>query len=108
MMGYGRRQKLRQDVAKFAALIATPAVGVFAMPANGRIRFVATAPSAEGDPIASLTGANDRLIGSPGLDIGEYLKLDRVERAVSVDTEAGFDVEVDTGLNVWRKIAEGA
>jgi hypothetical protein len=109
MHGYGRRQKLRQDVAKFAALLAAPDdTGSFVMPANGRIRFVASGASDEGDTIATLTGTATRTIGSPGLVAGQYLKLDRVERGVTVDTEAGYDVELDTGLGVWRKIAEGA
>lgn len=78
------------------------------MPASGRIRFVATAGASAGDLAATLTGPTVREIRTPALDADGYVKLDRVERGVTVDPEADYDVELDTGLGVWRKIAEGA
>lgn len=120
------RRKARQNVSAFGTLIASPAVGDFAMPAGGRIRFVATAGSVEGDTAATLTGAyrslsededgnvvrseepEPRVIKTPELETGGHVVIDYIERAVNVDPEAGFDVEVDTGLGVWKKIAEGA
>lgn len=111
-----RRRKERSHRRQFAALIETPVVGAFQMPADGRIRFVATAGAAAGDLAATLVGAFydeernkiDRLIKTPELDAGGYVKLDRVERDVEVTAETGFDVELDVGQGVWRKIAEGA
>lgn len=116
MNNYCRRQKDRQDRAQFAALVATPAVGTFQMPANGRIRFVATAGAVAGTLAATLVGpyrnqageSVDREIKTPELPVGGSVKLDRIEEGVQVQAEAGFDVQLDTGLAVWRKIAEGA
>lgn len=120
-----RRRAERQDAKAFAALIETPAVGDFAMPASGRLRFVSTAGSAAGTTAATLTGSyytysdvggvitrsassDPREIQTPLLTAGESVVIDRIERAVNVDPELGFDVEVDVGLGVWKKIAEGA
>lgn len=105
---YLRRQMERRDREQFAALIATPAVGSFRMPANGRMRFVATAGAAAGDLAATLTGSAVRLIRTPLLAAGGSVKIERIEHSTTVDPEAGFDVELDVGQGVWRKIAEGA
>lgn len=120
-----RRRADRQDAKAFAVLIETPAVGNFAMPASGRVRFVAVAGSAEGSTAATLTGSYytysdvggvivrsassaPRTIKTPLLTAGEAVVIDRIERAIDVDPEVGFDVQVDVGLGVWKKIAEGA
>lgn len=85
------------------------------MPANGRIRFVATAGAAEEDTAATLTGAyinpdtrtpQDRVIQTPELEEGGYVTIDSIERAVHVELEAGYEAWVDTGLGKYKKIAE--
>src|SRR3989304_3759618 len=97
-----KRQRARADVSKFAALIASPAVAEFDMPANGRIRFVATAGATEGDIAATLGGAyrafsededgkivqstdtTPREIKTQELEEGGYVQVDQIERAVHV------------------------
>lgn len=118
MHPYLRRKHRRQraDRDRFAALIATPAAGAFTMPANGRIRFVATAGSVEGALAATLEGTytdengdpTDREIRTPVLAAGGYVKLDNIELGVVVNLEAGFEAQVDMGLGKWATIAEGA
>lgn len=103
-----RHRKDRENRTKFASLIESPAAGEFVMPANGRIRFVATAGATAGDTAATLVGTADRTIKTPDLDIGGYVVIDRIERAVTVTPSDGFNVELDIGLGRWSKIAEGA
>lgn len=103
-----QKRKERANVLAFNPLIATPATGDFPMPANGRIRFVSGAGCAAGTTAATLTGASDRTIKTPLLASGGVVKLDHVEKDVVVTPSAGFDVEVDCGCGIWRKIAEGA
>lgn len=108
-----KRRKERQNVSAYAALIATPAGAIFDLPANGRISFVSVAGCPAGTLAASLTGPYrnqagenvDRVIQTPLLLAGERVVIDRLERAVHVELGAGFDVYVDTGLSVWKKIA---
>lgn len=123
-----KRQKARQDVTAFAALIADPADTTFTMPASGKIRFVAIAGAVANDLAATLVGAyrgmrdgvpedgepefvlsddpEPREIKTPLLTAGGYVVIDRIERAVEVTLEAGFAAYVDTGLGVFKKIAE--
>lgn len=116
MHTYRRRQKDRANRSQFASLVATPAVGPFTMPANGCIRFVATAGATAGNLAATLVGPFynqakekiDREIRTPALAAGGYVKLDRIEEGVQVEAETGYDVQLDVGQGVWRKIAEGA
>lgn len=104
-----KHRKERENRDRFAALIETPAAGVFTMPANGRIRFVATAGAVEGGIAATLEGTfPERTIQTPELAAGGYVKLDGLERGVVVTVEAGFEAEVDLGLGKWATIAEGA
>lgn len=100
-------RKLRQNVSHFAALIATPASGVFTMPAGARLSFVATAGAVAGTTLATLVGTSTRTIGSKGLAIGGRQALDYAERGVVITPHAGVDVYVDQGLSRWAKIATG-
>jgi hypothetical protein len=102
---YGKRQKERRNVSRFAALVASPASGSFQMPAGGKLRFVSTSGSAEGTTAAILTGATERTIKTPLLAAGEYVTLDFVEAGVEVALQDGFTCELDTGLAVWKTIA---
>lgn len=100
-----KHRKERENRDRFAALIAEPATESFTMPANGRIRFVATAGAEEGATAATLEGTTDRTIQTPELAAGGYVKLDNIERGVVVTLEAGFEAQVDMGLGKWATIA---
>lgn len=102
-----RRQKKRRAVSAFAALIATPASGAFTMPAGARLSFVATAGATAGDTLATLVGTSNRTIKAKTLAAGDRQVLDFVELGVVITPSSGIEVDVDTGLAVWKKIAEG-
>jgi len=102
-----RRQKQRKAVSTFAALIATPASGAFTMPAGARLSFIATAGATAGDTLATITGATNRTIKAKTLAAGDRQVFDFAERGVVITPSAGIEVDVDTGLAVWAKIAEG-
>lgn len=102
-----RRQKGRKAVSAFAALIKTPASGAFTMPAGARLSFVATAGAAAGDTLATLVGANTRTIKAKLLAAGARQVFDFAERGVVITPSSGIEVDVDKGLAVWAKIAEG-
>ncbi len=101
------RQKKRKAVSAFAALIASPASGAFTMPAGAKLSFVATAGATAGDTLATITGATNRTIKARTLGIGGRQMFDFAERGVVITPSAGIEVDVDTGLAVWKKIAEG-
>lgn len=102
-----RRQQERKAVSAFASLIATPASGAFTMPAGARLSFVATAGATAGDTLATVVGANTRTIKAKTLAAGARQVFDFAERGVVITPSAGIEVDVDTGLAVWAKIAEG-
>lgn len=109
-MTYLRRKKRRRraDVSSFAALVAAPVVGSVTLPANARLGF--RRPSgivAAGTLIATLTGPTTREIRAPALAANEIHVLDYTERGTVVTPAFSFDVLIDSGLGVWRKIAEG-
>lgn len=102
-----RRQKRRKAVSAFAALIGTPASGAFTMPAGARLSFVATTGAAAGDTLATIVGATDRTIIAKDLAAGDRQVFDFAELGVVITPSSGIEVDVDTGLAVWAKIAEG-
>lgn len=101
------RAQDRRNVNAFRTLIATPATGVFTMPAGARLSFVATAGATAGDTLATLVGASTRTIHARDLAAGARQVLDYVERGVVITPSAGIEVDVDQGLGRWAKIAEG-
>lgn len=102
-----RRQKERRAVSAFKALIASPASGAFTMPAGAKLSFVATAGATAGDTLATLVGASNRTIKARTLAAGERQVFDFAERGVVITPSVGVEVDVDSGLAVWKKIAEG-
>lgn len=102
-----RRQKARKAVSAFAALIATPASGAFTMPAGARLSFVATAGATAGDTLATIAGATTRTIKAKTLAAGARQVFDFAEHGVVITPSSGIEVDVDKGLAVWAKIAEG-
>lgn len=100
-----RQRRFRADTTQFAVLIATPAVGEFAMPARGRIRFVSTSGSSAGDTAGTIVGSNTRTITTPVLAAAGHVVIDGVERGCTVTPDAGYTIEVDIGLGVWKHIS---
>jgi hypothetical protein len=106
-MQYLRRQRQRSDVSQYAALIETPAVAPFALPANGRVAFKAVSDIVAGQPLATIQGKSTRNIGSKGLSTGQSQILDFVEEGATVTLQATVEMFVDTGLGLFKKIAQG-
>lgn len=102
-----KSRKERQDASAFSTLIATPAPGFFRMPAKGRLKIVSLLGCIAGSTMATITGSSIRTIKSPLLTVGGYLILDNVDASAIVDPPANFDVYVDIGLNVFRKVCTG-
>lgn len=103
-----KARKERANRSAFSALIAEPAVGSIALPANGRVGLVAVAGAEAGELAAILEGPSSRTIQTPAMVAGTILVIDRLERGTVVNAEEGFDVVLDVGLGVWTKIGEGA
>lgn len=101
-----KRRRERQDYHVFAALVAEPATAPFSLPANGRFRVVATLGALAGDLACILTSSVEREIRTPLLTAGGYVSLNRVERAVVITLEPGFELWVDAGLGRYVKVAE--
>lgn len=97
-----RKERANRDA--FAALIATPAVAPFALPANARLAFRAVGVKLAGVAVATLEGPTTRNIVSPAMVSGELLVVDRAERGAVVTVAAGFEALVDTGLGRWSQI----
>jgi hypothetical protein len=105
---YGRVQKQRRNVSKFAALIANPATDEVVLPANGRLSVVSVAGCAAGTVAVTTVGVSDRSISTPELDAGGRHPIGYFERAVTVTIESGFELYLDQGLGRWVKIAESS
>jgi hypothetical protein len=103
-----KHRKARQDVSSFAALIATPVVGPVSLPAGARIGFMSPTPRVEGTTAGTMVGPSNRTIQTPTLLAGQRVVIDRAERATVVEPAAGFELQIDTGLGVWRTISTGA
>lgn len=101
------KRKARQDVSAYAALIASPASGTVVLPAGARVSFVATAGATAGDTLAVVTTSTTRTIKARTLAAGERQVLDRLERGASVALSAGINLDIDSGLAVWKTVGEG-
>ena len=99
-------RKRRQDATAFAALIANPASGSSAMPANARVALQSVSGTS-GEMAATVAGPSSRELFVPVLDAGEIHPIGRIERASVVTVMAGFKALVDIGLGRWRVIIEG-
>lgn len=102
-----KRNKDRQNRKTFDALIATPAVGSFAMPANGRLLVRSISGAAEGTLAVTITGPSSITISSIELAAGQTMFIGYIARASVVAAEADFEVLLDKGLGQYPKIATG-
>lgn len=108
-MNYLFRNRARRDDAVFSALIATPAVGVFTLPANSRIDVNVSILSKTSQVTIE---ANGRTISLPDLAAEEFHNLGYFEK----DTNFNFSVSIAgvltfytvDALGVRRKIARSA
>lgn len=80
---------------------------MFDMPANGRIRLVATGVVTGASTIATLVSSVTRSIKSAtgGMVAGDVTPLGDIERAVEITPSSKISVQLDTGLGVWKTIA---
>ena len=100
-----KKRRARQNVKAFKALLTTPATGAFKLPANARLAFQSVAGAAQGDPVATLVSTATRNIECPLiLSAGAYFVLDNAEIGTTVTPVAGWNVLLDTGLGVFKKI----
>lgn len=99
-----KNRKARQDVSAFKSLLALPASGSFALPANARLAFRSVAGAVAGSTAATLRSASTRTIKAPALAAGAFTVLDHAERGTVVTAASGFEVLLDTGLGKFKKI----
>ncbi|HWV46418.1 MAG TPA: hypothetical protein VN039_10450 [Nitrospira sp.] len=103
-----KRRRERQNVAFFKTLLATPATGAFKLPANARLAFQSVAGAAQGTAAATLVGASTRNIACPtALVAGDYFVFDNAEIGTTITPSAGWNVLLDVGLGVFKKIGAG-
>lgn len=102
-----KRQRQRMDVAAFKALLATPATGSVAIPANGMFAIVTPLLHAAGNA-ATVVGPRNRTIGVPAMPAGEQRLIGKLEKGSTVTLAAWADLYLDTGLGKLRKICKGS
>jgi hypothetical protein len=104
-----RRERARIDVIRFKPLIASPAVGVFVMPAGAMVFLRSVAGCAADTTGATFTTSGGaRTIKTPLLAAGASMPIGYIERGITVTPVTGFEVFIDGGLGLRQKIAEGA
>jgi hypothetical protein len=101
-----RKRRAETSVPKFKALITTPAVAPFKMPAPAILAVRKTTAIAQGATVATLTGKSVRTLAVTGTAANVVKSIGHVERGVTVAPAAGIEVLVRTGFR-WRKIAQG-
>jgi hypothetical protein len=101
-----RKRRAEISIPKFKALIATPAVAPFKMPAPAILAVRKTSAIAQGATVATLTGKSVRALGVTATAANVVKSIGHVERGVTVAPAAGIEVLVRTGFR-WRKIAQG-
>lgn len=101
------RQRERQNVREFAALLKTPATGNVVIPADGMFAIVTPLVHVAGNA-ATTVGPRNRTIGVPAMAAGEQRLIGKLERGTTVTLAAWADLHVDTGLGTYRKICSGS
>lgn len=104
-IGHAREIRAKRDRAAFKALIATPAVGAFTMPAGGRLRLVSVAGCAADTTSATFASTT---LKTPVLGAGEWGNAVYLAKNVQLTPATGFEAHLDMGLGKFVKIAEGA
>lgn len=101
-----RKRREEMSVPKFKALIASPAVAPFKMPAPATLGVRRATAIAQGATVATLTGRSVRTIGVNATAANVVRSIGYVERGVTVAPTTGIEVLVRVGFK-WRKIAHG-
>lgn len=99
-----RREEI--SVPKFKALITTPAVVPFKMPAPAMLGVRKATAIAQGATVATLTGRSVRTLAVTATPANVVKSIGYVERGVSVAPATGMEALVRVGFK-WRKIAQG-
>jgi hypothetical protein len=102
-----KRQRERQNVAAFAALLSAPATGSVVIPADGMFAIVTPAAHVAGNAL-TVVGPLNRTIGVPAMAAGEQRLIGKLERGSTVTLAAWADLHLDTGLGTYRKIRRGS
>lgn len=99
------RQQTRQDVSAFKSFMKTPVSGSFRLPANCELVVRALNPVEIGAQIASI---GDRTLFTPvAMDVGATRRIGYFSRGLLVSLTNNFDLYIDQGLGVYKRIASG-
>ena len=101
------RQRERQNVKEFSALLKVPATGSVVIPADGMFAVVTPLAHVAGNA-ATVVGPRNRTIGVPAMAAAEQRLIGKLERGSTVTLAAWANLYVDTGLGTYRKICSGS
>ena len=101
-----RRRREEISVPKFKALVATPAVVPFKLPAPAILGVRKATAIGQGATVATLTSKSVRTIAANATAANVVRAIGHVERGVTVAPAAGIEIMVRLGFK-WRKIAQG-
>lgn len=101
-----RKRREEMSVPKFKALIASPSVAPFKMPAPATLGVRRATAITQGTTVATLTGRSVRTLAVTATPANVVKSIGYVERGVSVAPVTGMEVLVRVGFK-WRKIAQG-
>lgn len=101
-------RKRREEISapKFKALIASPALAPFKLPAPATLGVRKATAITQGATVGTLTGKSVRTIGVNATAANVVRSIGYVERGVTVAPTTGIEVLVRVGFK-WRKIAQG-
>lgn len=101
-----RREQDRYTRTKFASLIKTPVVGAVTFPAGAMMFLRSVTGCAAGTTAATFTTSHGaRTIKTKLLVAGQTLDGIYIERAIVVTPASKFDILIQVGLDVLKKIA---
>lgn len=103
-----QNRKLRQNVTQFDAYIAAPATGSLTLPASGRFCLVATSAAAEGTLAVTIVNSATTTISVHAMLVNDSIVIDNIQAFSQVTVQAGFDLLLDTGLGIYKKVIGGA
>lgn len=101
-----RKRREEISVPKFKALITTPAVVPFKMPAPATLGVRKATAITQGATVATLTGRTVRTIAANATGANIVRSIGYAERGVTVAPATGIEIMVRVGFK-WRKIAQG-
>ncbi len=100
-----RHQLVRKAASALATLIATPAVAAFTLPANAKLAYSFAAGSAAGVTAVTVRGV---AVKAKLTTANQLVTIGTFEEGVTVAPAAGVSIWADTGLGVFKKIAQVA